>query len=131
MTCTLFKNVAHDYFLQRLPQDEVARMDEHVVHCADCAEFMRICRELSCREFAEFLDDYLEELLAPERRAVFERHLAICRDCRNYLDSYRRVTELSVMALKDDGPIPQLPVPEDLILAVLEARQADPGPDGD
>lgn len=131
MTCTYFKDVAHDYFLEHLTPDEVARADAHVAQCADCAELMRICRELSCREFAEFLDDYLEDGLSPERRAVFERHLEICQDCRNYLASYQRVKELSVMALGSEGLSPPTPVPEGLIRAILEARKADPGLDRD
>lgn len=128
MTCTIFKEVAHDYFLEHLPPEEVRRADEHVAQCNDCQEFLRICRELSCREFVEFLNDYVDGNLDPERRAVFERHLSICPDCVNYLDSYRRVSELSVLALGKRLPAAELPMPdgvlEDLVRAVLEARRA-------
>lgn len=127
MTCTIFKEVAHEYFLGHLSREQVLRADEHVARCPDCAEFMRICRELSCREFVEFLNDYVDGVLAPERRAVFERHLAICPDCRNYLESYRRVTDLSVLALGGRSSAASLPIPEraleGLVRAVVEARQ--------
>lgn len=128
MTCSLFKEFAHDYFLQRLPAAEVERLDAHVRDCPDCSDFLRICKELSCRDFVEFLSDYIDGSLGERRRAVFDRHLAICSDCRNYLDSFRRVAELSVLALGLDGLVPGLPVPEELVRAVLEARHADDDP---
>jgi len=126
VTCRKFETVAHDYFLDHLSPDEVARADEHVAECSDCTEFMRICRELSCREFAEFLDGYVDGTLEPEQRAVFDRHLAICKDCRAYLASYRRVTELSVLALGQGGKLPALPVPEELVRAILSACRKRP-----
>jgi len=128
VTCRQFETVAHDYFLDHLSPDEVARADRHVAECPDCAEFMRICRELSCREFAEFLDGYIDGTLEAEQRAVFDRHLAICEDCGNYLASYRRVIELSVLALGQGGKLPSLPVPEELVRAILAARRERPGP---
>ena len=65
----------------------------------------------------------MDGALDPERRAVFERHLAICQDCRSYLESYRRVTELSVLALGLGGSLPDLSVPEELVRAVIQARR--------
>jgi len=105
VTCRQFETVAHDYFLDHLTPAEVARADEHVAECPDCTEFMRICRELSCREFAEFLDGYIDGSLELEQRAVFDR------------------TELSVLALGQGGKLPALPVPEELVRAILSARR--------
>lgn len=129
MTCRQFEQVAHDYFLERLSPAEVASADAHVAGCADCGEFLRICRELSCREFVAFLDDYVDGDLDAAQREVFERHLTICADCRNYLDSYRRVSAIGVLALGGRGPLPDGPVPEELVRAILAARrrQSDPG----
>ncbi len=121
MSCTVLKSAAHDYFLELLPPQEVARIDAHVATCSECTEFMRVCRELSCREFIEFLNEYVDLELEPRRRAVFDRHLGICPDCTAYLDSYRKTMQLSVTALKG-GVLPQQPIPEELVRAILAAR---------
>jgi anti-sigma factor RsiW len=123
MTCTVLRSAAHDYFLGRLPPPEVARIDAHVATCQECGDFMRVCRELSCREFIEFLNDYIDQQLDLERRAVFDRHLAICPDCTAYLDSYRKTMQLSVTALSG-GVLPVEPLPEKLVHAILAARSA-------
>jgi anti-sigma factor RsiW len=121
MTCTVLKTAAHDYFLGLLAPSEVARIDAHVEGCEECAALMRVCRELSCREFIEFLNDYVDGELDPERRAVFDRHLAICGDCTAYLDSYRKTMQLSVTALKG-SVLPDEPIPAELVRAILAAR---------
>lgn len=126
-SCSVLAQVAHDYFLESLPPEEVARVDRHVAGCEECAQLMRLCLELSCRDFVRFLDDYIDDQLPAERREVFERHLSICPDCRNYLESYRRVTELSALALADRAPVPLAPVPEELLRAVLDAHRRTAG----
>ena len=79
---------------------------------------------LTCRDFSKFLSDYLEGELPDRQRFVFELHLKLCRECRDYLAAYRRTIEVSQQALEDpDGPLPEA-VPEDLIKAVLAARDA-------
>lgn len=101
-------------------------VDAHVAACGDCSAFLRVCKELSCRDFVEFLNDFIDDELPAERRAVFERHLEICEDCRRYVQSYRSAMELSALAFMEQS-VPGLPpVPEALVRAILAARPCPP-----
>ncbi len=79
---------------------------------------------ITCREFEAFLVEYFEGGLAPRQKAVFEFHLKICRECRDYLAAYRRVTELGKAVFAQSAEALPEEVPEDLVKAVLEARNA-------
>lgn len=80
---------------------------------------------ITCAEFESFILAYLEDELPGRQRRVFEFHMKICRECRDYLAAYRRTVALGKAALAEDGsaPVPDS-VPEDLIKAVLDARDA-------
>ena len=79
---------------------------------------------ITCQQFEEFIVGYLEGELTDRQKFVFELHLKMCRECREYLAAYKRTIELSKRAFADpDKPVPS-DVPEDLIKAVLEARDA-------
>ncbi len=77
---------------------------------------------ITCRQFEDFILAYLEEELPERQNFVFELHLKVCRECRDYLAAYRRTIELSKRAFEDpEGPLPAA-VPEDLVKAILAAR---------
>jgi anti-sigma factor RsiW len=77
---------------------------------------------LTCREFVGFLADYLGGDLGPRRRAAFDAHLAHCPSCVSYMTTYRRAMKLVVTASAgEDEPLPA-DVPEELIRAILVAR---------
>jgi anti-sigma factor RsiW len=79
---------------------------------------------LTCRECVEFLMEYLDETLEAEVRVTFERHLAACANCVRYLESYKVTTTLCKKAF-EVGDSERMPdVPEELIQAILKARQA-------
>jgi len=119
MDCIGLKNAAHAYFTGTLPEGERAAFDAHGESCADCAEFLRVCREITCREVNEFLYQYVDGDLDAERRAVFERHLAICADCRNYLATYVQATEMAKRAFAPEQLSLPTEVPADLVRAVF------------
>ena len=79
---------------------------------------------ISCRKFEDFVIAYFEGYLPRRQVIVFELHLKICRECRDYLAAYRRTIEVSKRAFEQ--PDEQIPdeVPEDLIKAILAAREA-------
>jgi len=78
---------------------------------------------ITCREFEAFVQAYLDDELSHVKRRVFERHLRVCRECREYLAAYRRTRELAIATLGEaDAPVPE-DVPEDLIKAILDARE--------
>ncbi len=78
---------------------------------------------MTCREFADFIGDYLSGDLVPEQRGPFEDHLVICDNCRRYLTQYQQSVELGRQAFHDpDAAVPD-DVPEDLVQAILSARQ--------
>ena len=79
---------------------------------------------ITCREFEEFILGYLDGELPARQARIFEWHLRICRECREYLAAYRRTIAVGKAAL---GPADdRLPddVPEDLIKAILDSRDA-------
>lgn len=75
---------------------------------------------ITCEEFEDFILAYLDNELSNRQRFVFEMHLKVCAECRAYLAEYRRavyLTEDQAKDLSDD-------VPDDLVAAILEARNA-------
>jgi predicted anti-sigma-YlaC factor YlaD len=121
MDCEAFRSGIQTYYHVSPAPELMQQLAAHARGCEPCAELLRTCEELSCREFSDSLHVYVTRDLADERQQVFERHLGICPDCRNYLDSYRRVIELCSAAF-DEGSLPSEPVPEELLRAILKAR---------
>ncbi len=77
---------------------------------------------ITCRQFEDFILAYLEGELPEKQRFVFELHLKVCRECRDYLAAYRRTIEISKRVFENpDRAVPD-EVPEDLVKAVLDAR---------
>ena len=78
---------------------------------------------ITCREFEDFVLRYLDGDLSRQQSAVFEWHMRMCRECREYLAAYERALEIGKAALGPPGePLPE-DVPEDLITAILDARE--------
>lgn len=77
---------------------------------------------INCVQFEEFMMNYFEGTLPPARRMSFNAHLKVCRECRDYLAAYKQTIELGKAAFENrDGPLPD-DVPEDLVQAILAAR---------
>lgn len=77
---------------------------------------------ITCEEFEDFILAHLEDELPKRQEAVFQLHLKMCRECREYLEAYRTSIELAKDAYTlDDADLPD-EVPEDLVKAVLAAR---------
>lgn len=80
--------------------------------------------QVTCREFVEFLAEYLAGELDDQARSAFDWHLARCPSCVAYMNTYRETRELARAALgQPDAPVPEQ-VPEDLLRAILAAREA-------
>lgn len=77
---------------------------------------------MTCREFVEFLISYLDGDLKASPRAVFERHMGLCPPCGDYLDTYRDTIRLGQFACREAEGAPPEDVPEELIRAILAAR---------
>jgi anti-sigma factor RsiW len=78
---------------------------------------------LTCREFVEFLDDYQAGVLPPDVLARFDEHLARCPSCVAYARSYQAAQDLARRVLDADA---LGDVPEELIEAILSARNSSP-----
>lgn len=79
--------------------------------------------KLSCREFVEFLADYVAGQLSAASLARFNVHLARCTSCASYTRTYREAIRLGQDALRcPDERVPD-DVPEDLLRAILAARE--------
>ncbi len=80
---------------------------------------------MTCREFEAFVQRYLDDELPAAQRRMFEWHIRLCRECRDYLRAYERSVEIGRALLSGpDEPVPP-DVPEDLVKAILSARDAD------
>lgn len=78
---------------------------------------------ITCKEFEDFVLRYLEGELSDKQKSIFEWHLRWCRECREYLAAYQRTLEIADAVLAPpDQPVPT-DVPEDLIKAILAARE--------
>ena len=79
---------------------------------------------ITCKQFEDFILAYLEGELPGRKKIVFELHLKICRECLDYLAAYQRTIEVSKRAFEDPDQLVPEDVPEDLIKAILAAREA-------
>ncbi len=77
---------------------------------------------ITCEQFEDFILAYLEDELPKRQKIVFDLHLKMCRECREYLSAYRASMELAKDALTADKDGPPEEVPDDLVKAVLAAR---------
>lgn len=78
---------------------------------------------ITCAEFEAFIVDYLDDALPASQRRVFEWHMKMCRECRDYLAAYKKSIDLGKSALQQPDADTLDAVPEDLIRAVMEARE--------
>lgn len=79
--------------------------------------------ELTCRDFVAFLDDYLSGGLSSGQRAAFDAHMAQCPSCVNYSRTYLEALRVAKAAFGcPDEPL-SADVPEELVQAVLAARE--------
>ena len=78
---------------------------------------------MTCREFADFIMDYTSGELPDDVRALFERHLSRCANCHTYLTEYKATVAAGMEAFADENAAVPDDVPEDLIRAILAARQ--------
>ena len=81
---------------------------------------------MTCRELTAFIADYLSGELEADARVSFERHLSLCPNCVQYVADYERTVALGKLALEDDVDAPP-DVPDDLVAAILAAREATSG----
>jgi anti-sigma factor RsiW len=82
--------------------------------------------ELTCRDLVEFLAEYLSGELPAEQVASFDAHLARCPSCVTYSRTYLAAVRVAKAAFGclDEPLSPD--VPEELVQAVLSAREATP-----
>lgn len=77
---------------------------------------------MTCRDALDFLADYLDGRLPWRQRISFDFHLFLCRNCRDYLDGYRKTIQVSRAVLTEPCKAEQVPLPEELIQAILATR---------
>ncbi len=81
---------------------------------------------MTCQHLIEFLTEYIDGQLPLSQRAAFELHLAICSQCRAYLHNFKVTIEATQTAFNDDHTNANPgSVPEELVRAILKARQAN------
>ena len=82
---------------------------------------------MTCAEFGETVDAYLDGELGPVASALVDLHIRTCPACERYLAAYRKTRDLAVATVtaEDDAVLEDLP--EDLVTAILAARDAEAG----
>lgn len=85
---------------------------------------------LTCAEFEHFVDAYIDGDLGGVARAQVDFHVRTCPACQRYLSAYRKARDLAVDALSAEEDAALTELPEDLITAVLAARDAQAGRGG-
>ena len=78
---------------------------------------------MTCRELNDFVLDFLSGELPAPLRQVFDRHLDACGNCRMYLATYQATIKAERLAFGAD-PGPEAPLPEELVQAILAARDS-------
>lgn len=78
---------------------------------------------MNCREFTEFLSAYLSGELPESERKVFDDHLRLCPPCVDYLADYKDVIDQGKCACRDEDETARKSPPEDLVRAILAARE--------
>lgn len=83
---------------------------------------------IDCQEFEAFIIAYFDDELPPRQRFIFNMHLRVCRECREYLRAYQASMTLArASAVSVETDLSE--VPEDLIVAVVDALRDDDGSD--
>ncbi len=81
---------------------------------------------IKCSELIDFIAGYLDNELTDAERSEFDRHLNVCPPCKVYLKTY----EETIRACRDaerggaDGCDSTMPIPEELVRAIIAARNA-------
>lgn len=78
---------------------------------------------MTCQDVIEFLMDYIAGTVPPRERALFEEHLAICPSCVAFLQNYREVMSMTKDSLPAPGTEYAGAVPDELVHAILAARE--------
>jgi predicted anti-sigma-YlaC factor YlaD len=84
----------------------------------------RIHGMITCVEFEEFIALYIEGELSQRQLSTFNLHLKMCRECREYLTAYRRTKEIIQASATYSEALDPSAVPEDLVKAILAAKEA-------
>ncbi|WPZ33819.1 zf-HC2 domain-containing protein [Thalassobaculum sp. OXR-137] len=82
---------------------------------------------LTCTQFEAVVDAYIDGELGSVARAAVDFHTRTCPVCRRYLTAYRKVRDLAAETLTRPEAEALESVPDDLVAAILAARDAEPG----
>ncbi len=83
---------------------------------------------IDCEEFEAFIIAYFDGEITARQRFIFNMHLRVCRECREYLRAYEASMTLArASAASVETELPE--VPEDLIVAVVDALRDGDGSD--
>lgn len=80
---------------------------------------------LTCAQFEALVDAYIDGELGPVARATLDFHMRTCPVCLRYLTAYRKVRDLAAETLTQPETEALESVPEDLVTAILAARDAE------
>ena len=81
-------------------------------------------RTMTCQELEGFIDDYLDNNLTEAKREVFDTHIDDCPDCYRFMINYRNAIRLGKTAYAEDYRDSFESVPENLVQAILKAKNS-------
>jgi anti-sigma factor RsiW len=80
----------------------------------------------TCEELEDFIIDYVDETLPDSQNRKFDLHLRVCAPCRRYIENYRKTIALTNASYEDVPPPDGENIPEELVQAILAARDEKP-----
>lgn len=82
---------------------------------------------LTCAQFEALVDAYIDGELGPVARATVDLHMRTCPVCLRYVAAYRKVRDMAADTLTRPEAEALDALPEDLVAAILAARDAEAG----
>lgn len=80
---------------------------------------------LTCALFEQLVDAYIDGELEPMARATADFHMRTCPVCLRYLKAYRKVRDLAADTLTRPEAVALDRVSEDVVAAILAARDGE------
>jgi anti-sigma factor (TIGR02949 family) len=106
------------YLNRELPDEEAARVGEHVAECPRCESYSRMVEDAVCQEIYQHVQAYLDHELSADDLARVQHHLSFCARCQLHFSFDGKVLHYVRERARNDAP------PEPVLERILEGFRA-------